>query len=451
MSDSSQFPRFIEPDGPVPGPVAGPTATALVPRTAMAWEVPPTPGETRPWSATNLGPAGPAGSPPRRRAPSATALVVALVAVAVVAFLVGGNMKARSMPSAVGVATPSSPLTGDGASSPPSSDGSVSAPNGSAATSASFNGIVDITTELGFQNGKAAGTGMVLTASGEVLTNNHVIQGSTRIAVTAVDTGRTYTAHVVGTDPTEDVAVIQLDNASKLSTVTTTNSSTVGVGDPVLAVGNAGGKGGTPSAVTGSVVAVGQSITASDEGGANAERLTDLIEVDAPIEAGDSGGPLFNDSGEVIGMDSAAEVSRSRVQSTTAAGYAIPIGKALTIAKLIESGKASSTIHIGLPGFLGVQIAATDQGAARGVIGGGTTSASGATVAGVEPGTPAAAIGLEPGDTIVSVNGHAVPSASALSTLLGGAHPGDKVSIGWTDASGIDQTAKATLATGPAD
>jgi len=378
------------------------------------------------------------------------------VVTAIVAFLVGGAMSARSTSKAVGVAAPTSPAAGSGSSSS-SNDSTAASPGGSSTTTASFNGIVDINTELGFGTGRAAGTGMVLTPSGEVLTNNHVIDGSTKISVTAVDTGRTYTAHVVGTDPTDDVAVIQLDGVSKLSTVTTAKSSNVAIGDPVVAVGNAGGRGGTPSTVEGSVTDLGQSITATDESGANAERLTDLIEIDAPIEAGDSGGPLFNASGEVIGMNSAAQVNASRLRATTSAGYAIPIAKALSIADKIESGKASSTIHIGLPAFLGVQIANAGQGTGSGSGFGGfgadasSAASAGAPVAGVEPGTPAASIGLAAGDTITSVNGQAVDTPSALSTLLRGNHPGDKVSIGWTDSAGTDHTAKATLTTGPAD
>ncbi len=453
MSDSSQYPRFEEPDLRSSVPAPAPT----VPLPPMDWEIPPPPAGPRPQPAPGFGQAGPAAAPPRQGARGVTAVIAALVVTAVVAFLIGGAMSARSTPKAVGVATPSSPSAGRGSSSSSSgTDGTATSPGGPSANTASYSGIVDITTELGFRNGRAAGTGMVLTSSGEVLTNNHVIAGSTKISVTTVDTGRTYTAHVVGTDPTDDVAVIQLEGVSKLSTVTAAKSSNVAIGDPVVAVGNAGGKGGTPSSVEGSVTDLGQSITASDENGANAERLTDLIEVDAPIEAGDSGGPLFNDSGQVIGMNSAVQVSASRLRSTTSAGYAIPISKALSIADKIESGKASTTIHIGLPAFLGVQIAGSGQGSGSG--GGlglgadsGSATSGGAPVAGVEPGTPAASIGLAAGDTITSVNGQAVDSASALSPLLRGSHPGDKVAIGWTDAAGAGHTAKAALTTGPAD
>jgi S1-C subfamily serine protease len=305
-------------------------------------------------------------------------------------------------------------------------------------------GVVDINTELGFQGGRAAGTGMVLTSSGEVLTNNHVIQGSTKISVTVVATGRTYTAHVVGTAPSDDIAVIQIEGASGLKTINTA-TATVAIGDPVVATGNAGGRGGTPSAVAGSVVALGQTITATDENGANPEQLTNLIQIDAPIEAGDSGGPLANRAGEVVGMDSAAEVSGTRFRTTSTSGFAIPIAKALSVAQQIESGKASSTIHIGLPAFLGVQIAGTGGG--RGVV----PSSTGALVAGVERGTPAATIGLAAGDTITSVNGQTVDSAAQLTTRLQTARPGDQVAIGWTDQSGAQHTARATLIAGPAD
>jgi S1-C subfamily serine protease len=292
---------------------------------------------------------------------------------------------------------------------------------------------------------------MILTANGEILTNNHVIDGATKITVTVIDTGKSYTAKVVGTDPTDDVAVIQLQNASGLKPITTAKASTVSIGDPVVAVGNAGGRGGTPSVAAGSVVALNQTITATDDNGANAERLTDLIQVDAAIEAGDSGGPLANASGDVIGMDSAAEVSGARFRSDSTAGYAITIEKAISVAQQIESGKATSTIHIGLPAFLGVQIAGTGTGNGNGRSRNTAPSTAGALIAGVEQGTPADDIGLATGDTITSVNGQAVTSASGLTTALSGSHPGDQVSIGWTDASGGQHSAKATLTTGPAD
>jgi S1-C subfamily serine protease len=357
------------------------------------------------------------------------------------AYLLGGRL--QSAPSsdlgfgrgaAPFVPTPAAPQTSGGSSSLSSADVSSIASKVS-------KGVVDIDTQLGFGSGEAAGTGMILTSSGEILTNNHVIDGATKITVTVVDTGRSYTARVVGTDPTEDVAVIQVDGASGLTPITPAKAGSAAIGDPVVALGNAGGRGGTPSTVTGTVVALGQTITASDQSGADAQTLNDLIEVDAPIEPGDSGGPLANASGQVIGMDSAAEVSGRRFRATTSAGYAIPIEKALSIAHEIESGKASSTIHIGLPGFLGVEVAGPDQSASSG----------GALITGVQSGTPADTIGLGAGDTITSINGQTVDSPTTLTTLLHAAHPGDQVSVSWIDSSGARHTARATLIAGPAD
>ena len=145
--------------------------------------------------------------------------------------------------------------------------------------------LVDINTNLSYQDEQAAGTGMVLTSDGEVLTNNHVIDGATSISVTDVGNGKTYSASVVGYDRTGDIAVIKLSGASGLQTVST-SSATAAVGQAVVGVGNAGGTGGTPSNAGGSIIALNQSITASDDGGGNAENLTGLIETNAGHRTG---------------------------------------------------------------------------------------------------------------------------------------------------------------------
>ena len=346
---------------------------------------------------------------------------------------------ATGTPGSTGSAAtiPTTPGTGAGGSS----SGSTPATGGTTADAAAVAakvtpGIVDINTKLSYQSAAAAGTGMVLTSSGEVLTNNHVIDGATAISVTIPSTGRTYAATVVGTAPTLDVAVIQLTGASGLKTIPLGNSDAVAAGDAVVAMGNAGGVGGAPSVVTGTVQAVGQTITASDQGGANAETLNGLIETDAPIAAGDSGGPLANSSGQVIGMDTAASVSR-RFSSGATAAFAIPINSAVSIAQQIESGKASSTIHIGLPGFLGVALSGSSTG--------------GAAVTGVASGTPAASAGLTAGDIITAVNGTSVSAAQDLTTAMQGHHAGDRIRLTWTDPSGASHTATITLIAGPAD
>jgi S1-C subfamily serine protease len=278
----------------------------------------------------------------------------------------------------------------------------------------------------------------VLTPSGEVLTNNHVVDGSTSISVTVVSTGHSYPATVVGTDPTDDVAVLRLENASGLATAKIGDSSAVGVGDTVTAVGNAGGAGGAPSSATGTVTALDQPITASDQDGSNPETLTGMIELNADIQAGDSGGPLYASDGTIVGIDRAGSSSRAAATST---GFAIPIGKAMSIAGEIESGRASGTIHLGYPAFLGVQL---DPAGRYG-------SSGGVAIAGVVAGSAATDAGLRAGDTITTLNGTTTAGPSDLSRALAGLKPGQQARLGWVDSSGQSRSATLTLGAGPAD
>jgi S1-C subfamily serine protease len=319
-------------------------------------------------------------------------------------------------------------------------------------------GLVDIVTNLGYQNGQAAGTGMVLTSSGEVLTNNHVIHGATQIKATDVGNGRTYTAKVVGYDQKDDVAVLQLQGASGLQTVSP-SSAGVSTGDKVVALGNAEGKGGTPSVATGKVTGLGRTITASDEGSGTSEQLSGMIQTNAPIQPGDSGGALVNRAGEIVGMNTAASTGVSMTGFEGQSGqrqtqaFAIPITKAERIADQIEAGKGSATVHIGQTAFLGVQVSSGSTGfGGFGSFGGdgSSTGGNGAAVAGVVTGSAAAQAGLTQGDEITSVAGHAVTSADSISSTLATHHPGDKISIGWTDQAGQSHTATVTLTTGPA-
>ena len=303
------------------------------------------------------------------------------------------------------------------------------------ATTAQQVGVVDIDTVLKYQGEKAAGTGMVITSNGEILTNNHVVDGATSITVTVISTGKTYTATVVGTDPTDDVALIKID-ASGLKTVKT-STSTVSVGAAVTGVGNAGGTGGTPSASPGSVTAVDQTITASDEGGGNSETLNGLIQTNAAIQAGDSGGPLFDSANSVIGMDTAASASGNQTASQTSEGYAIPISKALSIVSQMAAGKSSATIHLGYPAFLGISVA--------------DSATAGATIAGVVDGLPAAQAGLVAGDVITALGSATINTATDLTTAMATHKAGDKVSLTYTDATGTSHTATVTLVQGPAD
>jgi S1-C subfamily serine protease len=296
-------------------------------------------------------------------------------------------------------------------------------------------GVVDINTTLGFANARAAGTGIVLTSTGLVLTNNHVIAGETAINVVDVGNGQTYDAKILGYDKDDDIALIQLVNATGLQVLTPANSDDVQTGDAVLAVGNAGGTGGTPSAAAGTVTALNRTITASDELDGSTNQLEGLIQVAADIEAGDSGGPLVDRDGHVIGIDTAAS-GGFQVQSQGGQGFAIPINHALEIAQAIQNNKPSDTIHIGATALLGVQTTAGSQ-------------SSGASVVTVLQGGPAEAAGLARGDVIQSLGGKAVDSPTTLGALMNVYHPGDKATVTWMTRLGAQKSASVTFTDGP--
>lgn len=295
--------------------------------------------------------------------------------------------------------------------------------------------IVDINTTLGLQNARAAGTGILLTADGIVLTNNHVIAGETELSAVDVGNGRTYSGTVLGYSTAQDIAVVKLAGASGLTAAVLGDSSTVKVGDPILALGNAGGVGGTPSAVTGTVTDIDRAITATDEAGGS-EHLTGLLEIRADIQPGDSGGPLVDANGRVIGVDTAAS-SGFEMQVSGGRGYAIPINAAMEIANKIINGQGSTLIHIGATAFLGILTNAK------------TTTTDGATVAGVVPNSPAQRAGIVPGDVITTFDGSTVDSISAIGALMIPHHPGDSARVRWVDTSGGSHQVTVTLAEGP--
>jgi S1-C subfamily serine protease len=304
-------------------------------------------------------------------------------------------------------------------------------------------GLVDVTATLGYQQVISSGTGMVLTPSGRVITNNHVIEGATSVTVTDAGNHRTYTAAVAGYDQGQDIAVLQLAAASGLKTVSLSTSSAVTAGEKVLALGNAQGQGGTPAAATGTITALGQSITAADQAVGISEQLTGLIQTDVPLQPGDSGGPLVSPAGRVIGMNTAAS-AQFQISSGAARAFAIPASQAAPIAAAIAAGRASAAVHIGATAFLGVQVVS------YGVPVPGNPAVAGAGVAGITPGTPAAGAGLVPGDVIVSIGGHAVTSAMSLRSVMDAYHPGDTASLHWIDHDGRAHTATIVLTAGPA-
>jgi S1-C subfamily serine protease len=392
-------------------------------------------------------PAGPP-RPPQKPAKSHGGLIVAAVVLTLLlfgAFFAGAKMpRLGSSPIAAQPATPASPRQG-GSSSPTPSDPNSSSngsPNSSSGSSSggssSLNdvinaidpGVVDIVSQL--PEGVGAGTGMVLTADGEILTNNHVVAGAEQIQVTVTATGDTYDATVVGTNPSEDVAVIKMSGASGLATIPIGDSDTVKQGDPIVAIGNAGGRGGTPIAVTGTVTALHQQITASESDGANAQTLADTIQINANIQPGDSGGPLVDADAKVIGMDSAASASGGgggRRRTTTHEGFAIPINKALSVAKQLEAnpngGGGNGSSSSSKKALLGVQVETSTQ--------------EGASVVGVQAKSPAANAGLQAGDLITGVDQAAVSSANDLTTVLESHQPGDSITITWEASDGEHQ------------
>ena len=336
-------------------------------------------------------------------------------------------------------------------------------------------GLVLINTTLQYNSEAAAGTGMVINADGLVLTNNHVIRGSTRITATVVATGKTYLAQVVGYDVTGDIALIQLQHASGLTVVPIGNSSAAKAADAVVALGNAEGQ-GKITAAAGHVTALNATITASDEAGSTStETLHGMIETNADIQPGDSGGPLASSAG-VIGMDTAGNAPGD--MQGPAAGFAIPINTALSVARQIAAGHASSAVTIGYPPFVGIfigsgsssdpQAQAQQQGQGSGAFGGsGNTPGcynsntdlmvpssiapvgSGTLIEGTICGSPAAAAGMTGGAVITAMNGQAVGSPDDFAGIIARFHPGDTVSVTWVTPTGQRTTSNLHLTAGP--
>ena len=421
--------------------------------------------------------------PPRRRAGLLSYLAVALVAGALGAGSVVALYHPASNSTAAPSAQPSAPVPLPSTAVPvPGSGGTGTATGGSLRKVQQ--GIVIINTALQYSGERAAGTGMVINADkGLVLTNNHVIENSTNITATVAATGQKFPAKVVGYDVTGDVALIQLQHPSGLHAVPLGDSGTVKVGDAVTALGNAEGQNEITSA-TGHITGVNRTITASDQGGAvQSETLHGMLQTDAGIVSGDSGGPLVNASGQVIGMDTAGNDVRSDQQQ--AAGFAIPINTALSVAREIAAGHASSAITIGYPPFIGIyvgqgtssdprqQAAAQQQNNGFGGFGGNgfggngqgqscyrndsnlpvpsaiAPVSSGTLVIGTICGSPAADAGVAAGSVITSVNGQAIGAPDSLHTQIAKYQPGTTISVTWVTPSGQHKTASVNLTQGP--
>jgi S1-C subfamily serine protease len=311
--------------------------------------------------------------------------------------------------------------------------------------------VVDINTTVASVTGgpgaRAAGTGMLITPTGEVLTNNHVIQSATRISVTIAGRG-SYPAKVIGASPTSDVALLQLQSqghaSSGLPTVSLADSSSLSVGQDVVAIGNALGRGGTPTATAGQITGLDRSIVAHSDVG-DSERLYDLIQTDAQISPGDSGGPLVNTAGQVVGMITAGSTG-FRMSSSTRVGFAIPTDDAVAVVDQIRAGHAGPNVIIGEAGYIGIQASSVDPGTAARL---NVPVGSGVLVAGLVPGGPAQQAGIRAGSVITAVNGEQIGSLQELGSLLHTHKPGETVSVTWVDGGGT-HTATVRLVSGPA-
>jgi len=270
------------------------------------------------------------------------------------------------------------------------------------------------------------GTGMIITPSGEVVTNNHVITGATTITVTLFGSLRALPATLIDTDAIDDVALLQIQGMSDLPTVSYGNSDDVQVGDAVVAIGNALGlSAGTPTVTQGIISAKGRTVEAGDTTGVTSETLGNMFQTDAAINPGNSGGPLVDSSGRVIGMNTAIASSEDGTTEAQNIGFAIPSNK---IERLLPSLRDRSVPNPAISGtaFLGISVETLTPEVRSAY---NFVPTQGAVVLQVQSGTPADTAGLEQGDVIVSFNGTPVTSADQLTTAIQSGHPGQPVTI----------------------
>lgn len=271
--------------------------------------------------------------------------------------------------------------------------------------------VVDVSSLVITPQGMAdvAGTGMLVSRDGLIVTNNHVVEEATRITVTLPLSGKHYAASFLGADPGNDVAVLSIPAGPHLETVRLGDSRHLPVGAAVLAFGNSLGAGGIAARAHGTVTALGQAITATSETGSDAEHLRDMIETDVPITPGESGGPLVDNRGRVVGMDTAALAASASLKVPLA--FAIPASRLLRIVSAVVSRRGGRGIVLGPAAYLGIEGTAAGRG--RGV-----------EVLGVEPATPAATAGLRAGDLVVSFDGHRTATMGGLAQLIERDRPG---------------------------
>ena len=408
---------------------------------------------------------------PRKR--SRRTLIALFLAVFGVAIALGGIALLRST-------TPSSstplaePGTTPGTVAPAKAEGSDRTLSDRAVYDLVSPSVVDITATLGYDDETASGTGFFVDPrDGLVLTNNHVIRDATSVTIAIPQTQQTFQAQIVGADTSADIAVLRIAPLAGASSAPIGDSATVGVGSTVVAIGNRAGAGGPPVLAPGVISATGRTIQAADGASGFTETLHNMLQTTAKIQPGDSGGPLADSAGVVIGVDTAAGTGGAE------AGYAIPINTAMSAERQIVSGRAAPGIVLGVGGFLGVIVPSTTTVSPRAQAaqerslgtdpvgsasqigclpteaGAGVPSSvapvdSGALVDGVLCGTAADAAGLTAGDVIITVNGRAVSSPDALTAIVDVCRPGSVVTVTWVSPSDATRTSRVRLDPAPA-
>jgi serine protease Do len=289
--------------------------------------------------------------------------------------------------------------------------------------------VARIDTELHYQQAIGNGAGIVLDPGGQVLTNFHVVAGADRITATVA--GRSHPAELIGYDRRHDIAVLQVLGGGGLPAAVIGDSASLVEGEPVVALGNAQGSSSPLTREVGTVTGFGRTVNAEDTLTGSKDELNGLIEIAAPVVAGDSGGPVVNGAGQVVGLTTAASVNFR--MGPGGKGFAIPINDAMATANQIRSGAPSDSVHIGPPVLIGVGVRTAPQ---RG---------PGVLVAEVLRGGPAEQAGLMSGDILTALDGTPLDSATTLTYALDRHYPGDVIDLTWIDGSGQQRTGKATL------
>ncbi|MEU8896692.1 trypsin-like peptidase domain-containing protein [Nocardia sp. NPDC048505] len=282
----------------------------------------------------------------------------------------------------------------------------------------------------------AAGSGIVLTGDGQVLTSHHVVKGADTVTVTDVGNGEVYQATVLGYDSGADIALLELRGATDLPTAAIGNSGDVRMRDEVLAIGNAGGVGGTPTAIPGTITNLDSTIVALNSADLSRKALSGMFEVAAPVSSGQSGGALADRKGAIIGVITAASGDPDQKSAEGANGYAVPIDRAMRVVRQIRSGTPTDTVHVGPTATIGV-IASNAQ-----------PPGSGARVEAAIFGMPAHAAGLLEGEVITALDDQPVTTTQSLQSALNLHRPNETVTLLVTGPHG-NRAVPVLLVVGP--